>query len=303
MKLSIKNISKLIIVTAFILSSNTLTAHTSANTSIEDKLKKLESTTEGRIGLFAINTDNGQIIEYRANETFPTGCTSKVIGVAAVLKKSMEDPSLLAKNIKYVKEDLVAWSPISEKNISKGLTVQDLCAASISYSDNTAMNLLLNTIDGVQGMTQFARSIENVSFSQDHDWPLEAYSGGPNNLKDSSTPKAMVESLHKLTLGNVLDKPQRDLLITWLKETTTGAARIRSGVPQGWIVGNKTGTGGIYGSTNDLAIIWPINHEPLLLGVYYTSDNKNAIKREDVVSAATKLVVDEFIQNDKKLLN
>ncbi|MBS0286969.1 MAG: class A beta-lactamase [Proteobacteria bacterium] len=303
MKSLIKNISKLITVMALISFSNILNAHINDNISIEEKLKKLENTTEGRIGIFAVNTENGQIIEYRANETFPTGCTSKVIGVSAVLKKSMDDSSLLATSIKYAKEDLAPWSPITEKNISQGLTIQELCAASISYSDNTAMNLLLKQIGGVQGMNQFARTIEDPTFRQDHDWPLEAYSGGPNNLNDTSTPKAMVESLRKLTLGNVLDKPQKDLLITWLKDTTTGAARIRSGVPQGWVVGNKTGTGGIYGSTNDLAIIWPTKHEPLLLGVYYTSDNKKAMKREDIVSTATKLVVEEFINNDKKLLN
>lgn len=284
-----------------LFSGSILNAHAQSNFSVIDKLKNLESSTEGRLGIFAINIGNGQIIEYRASEVFPMGCTSKVMGVSAVLKKSMSDPSLLSTKVKYSKEDLKSWSPVTEKYVSEGMTIQELCAASISFSDNTAMDLLLKPLGGVQGINDFARSIGDLSFRQDNDWPLEAFSGGVNNLKDSSTPKAMVESLRKLTIGKILDKAQRDLLTIWLINTNTGAARIRSGVPKNWVVGNKTGTGAAYGSTNDLAIIWPAKHEPLLIGIYYTTDNEKAIKREDVVSAATKLIIEEFIRNDKKL--
>lgn len=276
-------------------------AHREPHSSVTEQLKALEATTEGRLGIFAVNTANGHTIEYRANETFPTGCTSKVIGVSAVLKKSASDPALLATKMKYSQADLASWSPVTGKHVDEGMTVQELCAASISLSDNTAMNLLLKTIGGIQGMNDFARSIGDHSFRQDNDWPAEAYSGGPNNIKDSSTPKAMVESLRKLTVGSALDKPQRDLLNTWLKDTQTGTARIRAGVPQGWIVGNKTGTGAVYGSTNDLAIIWPPKHEPLLIGIYYTTNNEKALKREDALSAATKLITEAFIKKDQTL--
>ena len=164
--------------------------------------------------------------------------------------------------------DLGKWNPITEKHISEGMTVKELCSAAISLSDNTAMNLLLKTIGGIQGMNDFACSIGDPSFRQDNDWPAEAYSGGESNVNDSSTPQAMVESFRKIIIENTLDRPQRDLLTTWLITTQTGAARIRSSIPNGWIVGNKTGTGGAYGSTNDLAIVWPPKHGPLLIGIY-----------------------------------
>lgn len=295
------NTPKIVLLTAMLFILNVMNVYAESYFSINDKLKALESTTEGRLGIYAINTENGQIISYRANEIFPTGCTSKVIGVAAVLKKSMSNPELLKTTINYSKKDLVEWSPVTKEHVNEGMMISALCAASISYSDNTAMNLLLKPIGGVQGMTDFARSINDFTFRQDSDWPAEAYSGGPNNSKDSSAPKAMVESLQKLTLGEALTSPHRDLLTTWLIGTNTGAARIRSSIPKTWIVGNKTGTGALYGTTNDLAIIWPIHHKPLLLGVYYTTDEPKATKREDVVSAATKLVVQEWLNQDNTL--
>jgi beta-lactamase class A len=56
-----------------------------------------------------------------------------------------------------------------------------------------------------------------------------------------------------LAFTDVLAKPQKEMLISWLKANTTGDFRIRVGL----IVADKTGTGGAYGTTNDLGIIWP----------------------------------------------
>ena len=298
------NISKfiLVLISFAIFGNVNSNAIAEAESFILDKLKNIESNTEGRLGVFAINTENDHIIKYRAEEIFPTQCTAKIIGVAAVLKKSMSDPALLSQRIRYSKKDLDlgGYNPITQKHIFEGMTVKELCSAAISFSDNTAMNLLLKIIGGIQGMNDFARSIGNNSFRQDNDWPAEAYSGGNANVKDSSTPQAMVESFRKMTTGKTLDKYQRDLLIKWLINTQTGAARIRSSIPNGWMVGNKTGTGGAYGSTNDIAIIWPPNRAPILIGIYYTSNNEKARKREDVLSKATKVIIKEFIAKEKK---
>lgn len=300
---SLLNILKLSLILVLLLFGSILDVFAKTEYSIANKLKNIEANTEGRLGVFAINTENGHIIKYRADEIFPTQCTSKVIGVAAVLKKTISNPSLLSQKITYSKEDLDfgKWNPITEKHISEGMTVKDLCSAAISFSDNTAMNLLLKTIGGVEGMNDFARSIDDFSFRQDNDWPKEAYSGGDGNMQDSSTPQAMVESLRKIIIEQALNRPQRDLLTTWLINAQTGSKRIRASVPKNWIVGNKTGTGGAYGSTNDLAIIWPPMHSPILMGIYYTSNNPKATNREDVLSASTKALIEEFTRRDSKL--
>lgn len=290
--------SKVIFIISLCYAGN---VYSKKNTSILDQIEKLEQNTEGRVGIFAINTSNNHIIEYRANETFPTGCTSKIIGVAAVLKKTMSSPALLFQTIKYNEKDLDEWSPITKDYLDNGMSISDLCFASITMSDNTAMNLLLRVIGGVNGMTEFARSIGDDNFRQDSAWPEEAFSGGDGNQKDSSTPKAMVESLRKLVMNNVLDRPQKDLFTSYLINTKTGSKRIRSNIPKNWIVGNKTGTGGAYGSTNDIAVIWPQNHSPIFIAIYYTSNNKDASLREDVLSNATKILINEFKKKDKTL--
>ena len=39
------------------------------------------------------------------------------------------------------------------------MTLAEACAAAIDWSDNTAANLVLQTIGGPAGFTQFARSL------------------------------------------------------------------------------------------------------------------------------------------------
>jgi beta-lactamase class A len=117
---------------------------------VQEKLAHLEVSSGGLIGVSAINTANNTKIQYRANERFPTGCTSKVIGVAAILKKSMSHNSLLAQRIYFAKNDLTNWNPITEKHIIDGMTISELSAAAISFSDNTAMNLLVKKLGGVR---------------------------------------------------------------------------------------------------------------------------------------------------------
>lgn len=265
--------------------------------SVQALLARLEASTGGRLGIAAINTGTNQRIQYRANEYFPMGCTSKVIGVAAILKKSMKDNQLLSHKIQYIKADLLNWAPVTKQHLAEGMTIGELCAAAISYSDNTAMNLLTKQLGGPAGLNAFARSINDKHFKLDHWWPDEALAS-PASGEDTTTPAAMVESLRKLVFGEVLAPPQREMLVTWLKNNVTGDARIRAGVPKGWIVGDKTGTGFNYGTTNDIAIIWPPKCAPIVVAVYYSNNDKKAPKREDVISSATHILMDAYAQSD-----
>lgn len=258
---------------------------------IDHKLSSLEASSEGLVGLAVIDTGSGRRIDYRSHQRFPIGCTSKVIGVAALLDKSRARPGLMEKRIQYSPSQLAEWSPVTAKHVQEGMTLEALSAAAISYSDNTAMNLITQSLGGLSVMNRYAHRLGNRSFRIDHFWPEEAQSGGSGNVFDSSTPSEMAESLSKLALGDALPSSLRDELVSWMKANKTGDKRIRAGVPQGWVVADKTGTGSQYGTTNDIGIIWPPHHQPIVIAIFYTSLNKHAVKREDVVATVTRWVV------------
>lgn len=256
------------------------------------KLAALETSAHGEIGVVVLNTENNKRIDYRAEERFPFQSTCKVMIVAEILKRSMTEPALLQQRVMYKKSDLASWTPITEKHLADGMTINELCAAAIMYSDNTAANLLIKKCGGPKAVTTFARSIGDKTFRLDS---YEAkLNSNPHCVRDTSTPAAMAESLQRLMLGNVLGTPQRKQLVTWMKGNTTGNALIRAGVPKSWIVADKTGSGS-YGVRNDIGILWPPKSAPIVVAIYFhTFDKRDTVLHNDVIAAATRIIVESL---------
>lgn len=273
-------------------------ANHNLSNSAQTQLTALENQYGGRIGVYALDTANNTKIEYHAHERFPFYCTAKMMGVAAILKKSMTDKKLLQEKIKYSKQDLIEWSPITEKHVSDGMTVSQLCKATLTVSDNTAMNLLLKKLGGPKALNTFAHAIGNEKFNLKNWWPDDAkWQWG--EIADTSTPAAMGKSLQKLLLENTLALPQRTLLIDWLKGNEVGNARIRAGVSKGWVIADRTGTGFYHGGMGDIAIIWPPNCKPIVLAIYCIKNVKDAPKQQEIFALATRIVLNQFAKTDQ----
>ena len=75
-------------------------------------------------------------------------------------------------------------------------------------------------------------------------------------------------------------------------DSPTGANRIKAGVPSGWRVAHKTGTGG-YGPTNDIGLLYPPTGAPVIVAAYYhaaTDDPKNEV----VIADATRMALTQL---------
>ncbi len=257
-----------------------------------DNFKALEQQYGGQLAISAIDTSNDQAVDYHADKHMPMCSTFKLMLVAAILKKSANEPKLLEKKIEYTQKDMVnAYSPYTQKNLGKGMTVSALCHAAM-LSDNTAANLLLKQLGGLDKLNQFARSIGDTTFRLDRHEPY-LNTAIPGDKRDTTTAKAMSQSLDKIVLGSVLPAMQRDLLIKWMQTNTTGDKRIKAGVNKSWIVGDKTGTGD-YGTTNDIGVIWPNKCKPIVISVFYTQDKQDAKAQDVVIQKATNLAMAEL---------
>lgn len=256
------------------------------------RLAELEGRMGGRLGVAALNTANGQRIDYRADERFPVCSTFKVILAAAILQRSRTEPALLQKQIQYTRSDLVTYSPITEKHVDTGLPVSALCAAAIQYSDNSAANLLMRILGGPQAVTAYARSIGNHEFRLDR-WETELNTAIPGDPRDTATPASMAHSLHALTVGAALPLPQQTQLNEWLLGNTTGAKRIRASLSSDWKVGDKTGSGD-YGTANDIAVLWPSGRAPIVLAIYHTQNEAKADWNNAIIAEAAGIVTRAF---------
>ncbi|HEY6521203.1 MAG TPA: class A beta-lactamase [Roseiarcus sp.] len=257
------------------------------------QLAEIEAREGGRLGVFVRDTGTGATIERRADERFPMCSTFKLLTAAAVLKRVDQGAERLDRTIAYGPSDLLEYAPITKAHVAEGgMTVADLCAAAIDWSDNTAANLVLQTIGGPAGFTQFARSLGDAVTRLDRNEPSlnESLPGDP---RDTSSPHAMAASMQKVLVGDALSDGSRSQLQTWLIGDKVGDKRLRAGLPPSWRIGDKTGTGE-RGSTNAVAIIWPPGRAPLIATVYYTESSASADARNAVHKEIGSLIAETF---------
>lgn len=254
------------------------------------RFAQLEQSLEGRLGVFAIDTGDGTQLGYRARERFPVCSTFKFLLAGAVLQRAARNPALLQRRIHYRQAALVTHAPVAEKHLADGMTVAELIDATLRCSDNAASNLLMKLLGGPAAVTNYARALGNRSFRLDH-WEPDL-TVAPGDRRDTATPEHMARSLQRLVLGDALPPRQRELLRQGLVGGVTGGALLRAGVPKDWTVGDKSGGHPLYGTRNDVAVLWPASGAPLVLAVYTTRRARDAAAREDVLAAAGAIVAD-----------
>ncbi|MFG2958275.1 class A beta-lactamase [Streptomyces sp. NPDC048291] len=258
------------------------------------RLRALEREHGARLGVFARDTGSGARLGYRSGELFPMCSVHKPLAVAAVLRDLGED--VLGRVVHYDESDVerAGGAPVAGRpeNLAAGMTVAELCGASVSYSDNTAANLLLEQLGGPVAVTRLCRSLGDRVTRLDR-WEPELNSGEPGRVTDTTTPLAVATTYAKLTVGHALAGADRRRLTGWLLANTTGGERIRAGLPGDWTVGDKTGTGG-YGTANDVAVAWPPGRAPLVVAVLSTHDEATAGADSPLVREAAAIVADTF---------
>ncbi|HTR08270.1 MAG TPA: class A beta-lactamase [Paraburkholderia sp.] len=251
---------------------------------LEKQLAAIEAQVGGRLGVAILDTAGGQARGWRMHERFPMCSTFKFLLASAVLARKDRGDEDLARRIVYSPAQVVAWSPVSGPHAGRdGMTVAGLCEAALTHSDNTAANLLLESIGGPAAVTTFARSLGDTVTRLDRNEPTlnEAVEGDP---RDTTTPAAMLADMRDLLLGKQLAAASREQLIAWLVANQTGDARLRAGLPKDWRVGDKTGTGD-RGTANDIAIIWPTGRAPILVATYLTGATHASPAQRDAAIA------------------
>jgi beta-lactamase class A len=253
----------------------------------ENAVAALERRHGGRLGVAVLDTANGRLRAHRGGERFPLCSTFKFLAAAFVLARVDRKEESLDRRIIYGKGDLVTYSPITEKYAGEGMAVGAICEAAVTLSDNTAGNLLLDSFGGPAGLTAYMRSLgDDMTRLDRRETALnEAMPGDP---RDTTTPAAMAAALQKTVLGTALLPASRAQLVDWLVATKTGDKRLRAGVPKGWRVGDKTGSGG-NNAANDVAVIWPSNRAPIVVAAYYVGADASDEQRSAVLAEVGRL--------------
>lgn len=249
----------------------------------------LERRSGGRLGVAVLRPD-GALAGHRADERFPMCSTFKWVAAALVLQRVDRGQERLDRRIRFGREVLVAYAPVTEKRVGgDGMTIAELCEASITWSDNGAANLLLDSFGGPPAVTRFARELGDPVTRLDRVEP-HLNEGRPGDPRDTTSPAAMARLLRTVLTGDALSAAGRERLAGWMMATQTNGKRLRADLPPGWRMGSKTGTGA-RGSTNDVGFFYPPgSSQPVIVAVYITGTKAPQPQREAVIAEVARSV-------------
>jgi beta-lactamase class A len=254
----------------------------------ESSVANIERRRGGRLGVFAVDTGSERILAYRSDERFLMCSTFKGLLAALVLSRVDAGKEELTRMVPYSEKDLIFKSPVTEANVRQGaLSVRSLCEAILTVSDNTAAILLMRSVGGPAGLTRFIRSLgDSVTRSDRYEPQSNEYSG----VLDTTTPRAITESVRKILLGDVLSSRSRDQLEEWMIACKPGLKRLRAALPSDWIAGDRPGTS-VEAETNDYAVVRPPGRAPLLVAACYDAPELHMDAREAVLKEVGRAFV------------
>lgn len=261
------------------------------STNFADAIAALEQRVGGRIGVYALGTGTSRELAHRADERFAMASTFKPLLVAAVLAEVDAGGRELDARVGLDGVEIQPYSPVTSE-LEPGATVSllRLCEVTVTLGDNTSTNVLLDLIGGPRALTAFLHG-HGDSVTRLDRYEVELNENAAGDVRDTTTPRAMVDSTLRVLRSDILDSDSRKRLQDWFVGSLTGRQRLRAGLPPAWRIGDKTGTGG-NGAVNNVAVAWPPGRKPIAIAVYMSGSREETSTLSAVHPQIARLVAE-----------
>jgi beta-lactamase class A/beta-lactamase class A CARB-5 len=113
----------------------------------------------------------------------------------------------------------------------------------------------------------------------------------PGDPRDTTTPRAMMQTLYVLTLGTALNGSAREQLTRCLRNNQVGGPLLRAGLPQDWRIADRTGAGGFV-TRGVIAVLWPPRRAPIVAAIYVTDTTATMDRRNAAIAAIGRAIAD-----------
>ncbi|MGX7894057.1 class A beta-lactamase [Tsuneonella sp. HG222] len=268
----------------------------------ERTIAMLADGSNGRIGVAAIDLATGREIGVLGDQRFPMASTSK-IAIAATFLEGV-DRGRLSLTSEYP-----LLVPVASKRFSTAvapvkagqyLTARRLIELSLINSSNTATDALLAAVGGPAVVNDWARRAGIQGFNLSRDIATLVRDDGEFDpavhidLRDSSTPRDMVQLLTGLYQGKWLSAHSRHFLVSTMENCKTGTRRIPALMPSDVIVAHKTGS--LNNTSSDVGILRAPDGRAIALAIYVTGQGSRA-NREAKIASIARAVYDGYAQS------
>lgn len=237
---------------------------------LEQRLATTATENPGEYGIAALDLSSGQTVSFNGDIAFPMASTMKIAVAAAYLAEVDSGRRGLA--------DVIA-----------GSTAERLMDAMITRSDNRATDLLMNELGGPGAIDRWLRANDLTGIRVDRTIAqLLSDRRDLRDVRDSSTPIAMLNLLRVINSGPALSADSRARLLDMMRRCATGSNRIRGILPPGATVEHKTGT--LSGYTGDVGyLVTPTGRRIAVAFFARYGENRPA-----VIATAARAIYDAF---------
>lgn len=270
------------------------------------ELRLIEGKADGTLGVSLFNTVSGMAVGINADRRFGHASSFKFSLAALLLQRHAAGKIDADRRVTWTEADMLEHAPFTRERIATGATLRELARATQTTSDNPAANILLRQLGGPAGLTAFWRSIGDEVSRVDRFEP-EMNIVPPTEFRDTATPAAMARNVAKIVYGDVLPEAERAELKGWMIETETGLKRVRAGLPEGWVAGDKTGTSGMVASESNYIDIGfaegPKGEAPITFACYFRARGpaETMLARAELALSQVGRIIKEFAEPERGL--
>jgi len=271
---------------------------------LEQKLTSICSRAQGSIGVTAVHVETGRAVSVNGNAVLPLYSVFKLPLAITVLKDVEANRLKVEQMVHVTPDEIVPGTPENTALWAKPVdrTVAELIEFSISRSDNTSTDKLLQLVGGPTRVTEQMRSL------------------GFNNLDIHSTVMGYVKTrqsvntgsaddlanlLTQLQQGKILQPAQSQLLVGYMRGTITGMRRLRGDLPPGTVVADKTGSGerdtqtNVPKTTNDVGLITlPNGKGTIAMAVLVTDSRLVDTAQEKIIAELARAAFDAYAKRE-----
>ena len=240
---------------------------------LEQRLAALAIENPGEYGFAAMDLATGTTVSFNGDRPFPMASTMKIAVAAAYLSQVDAGRRSL--------DDTIG-----------GVSARTLMDQMITRSSNHATDQLLASLGGPAVVNGWlgAHGLQGIRV----DRTIAQLLGDRRDLRDirdSSTPTAMLGLLRLVDSGNALSPQSRALLIDMMRRCITGSNRMRALLPYGARVEHKTGT--LDGYTSDVGFLTLPGGQRIAVAFFA----RYGSNRPAVIATAARAIYDGFATN------
>ncbi len=274
-----------------------------AQTALQQKISVIAADARGKVFVACSLPGSDLNCDLNPNARPPMQSVFKLPLAITALHLIEEGKFSLDQPVRFLPSDRIlphTHSPLQDKypEANVDIPLRELLRLAVSLSDNSAADVVLRVIGGPEVVQRYINSI-GVDRFQLKDGERGLHRDVAAQYRNWFEPASAVKLLRRISDDSPLSAQHTALLLAWMKDTPTGAHRIKGELPEGTNVMHKSGTSGsgngVAYATNDIGLIALPNGQRLAIAIFVADAAADDATRDAVIARIATAAYDAAV--------